>query len=233
MHLPHSSTYPDHLPLQDESQDQPADGFPWETRSSWLDLTAFWKSSLNILLSPSAAFGALNYRAGLRSSLVFALVYGSLGQIIGQYWITVAEIHFGTAETGPLENTLLFGETALLTPIVLLLGIFFSSCLVHVFLLIFGAAQRPFSTTFQVLAYVSGATSLLNLIPFLGSLIMPFWGLVLCCVGLATAHQTTKTRAFFALFFPPLLAGLLIAGLFLALAAFGALEFLQVIQRSL
>jgi hypothetical protein len=206
---------------------QPMSEFPWEERSSWLDLLAFWRTTLEILFSPSKAFSSLNYDGGVRSSLVYALVYGSLGHIVGRYWLTLAGIQYGILEADPLGNSLRFAGTSLFAPILLLIYVLVSASLIHLFLLLLGGSHRPLPATIQVVGYVSGATSLLNVVPYLGSLLIPIWTLVLYCVGLATAHQTSKIRVFFALLLPFILAALLIIGIVLLVAVLGIMGFLD------
>lgn len=205
----------------------------WEDRSSWLDVAAVWKTSLSVLFHPSRTFAGLNYDAGIRGCLTYALVYGSLGQIIGRYWLTVAGILSGVLKGDALTNTVQFAEASLITPIALLVSLFFTAGLVHLILRLLVPGCRPFSATFQVMAYISAATSLLQVIPLLGNLLMPIWALVLSCIGLAAAHQTSKTRAFLALLLPFIVAGLFIAVVLFVLAAMGMLEFLQTIRQPL
>ncbi|UCG14570.1 MAG: YIP1 family protein [Deltaproteobacteria bacterium] len=209
---------------------QSFDGVAWEERSSWLDLAAFWRTSLAILFQPSAVFSALNYNAGIRSALIYALVYGSLGQIIGRYWFTVAGIYYGILDADALENSLRFVGTVFFTPILLVFYLLCVASLIHLLLWLFGAASRSLLATFQVIAYVSGATSLLSFIPFLGNLLAPIWILVLYCVGLAMAHQTTRTRVLFALLLPLILMGILVAGAVLLAIAVGILDFLGAVR---
>ena len=216
-----------------ESQPQPHHKIDWEARTSWLDLITFWRTSKNIMFHPAVTFTALNYEAGIRSSLVYLLVYGSLGQIIGRYWFTLLGIRYGILHGNALSNTIHFGVAVLLTPIVLLASIFVGACLVHLVLRILGGTRRRFSATFQVMAYASGATSLVNVIPIAGRFIMPIWALVLSFVGLAKAHQTSKTRVFLALFLPLALTGLLIAGIVLLHIVMQVLDFLEAMQQTL
>ena len=122
---------------------QPMSEFPWEERSSWLDLLAFWRTTLEILFSPSKAFSSLNYDGGVRSSLVYALVYGSLGHIVGRYWLTLAGIQYGILEADPLGNSLRFAVTSLFAPILLLIYVLVSASLIHLFLLLLGGSHRP------------------------------------------------------------------------------------------
>lgn len=205
----------------------------WEMRSSWLDVGAFWRTSKSILFRPSAVFSALNYEAGIGNALVYLLVYGSLGQIIGRYWFTLLGIHYGIIESNALDNTLHFAGTILLTPVLFLALIFVAAGLVHLVLRILLANRRPFSATFQVMAYASAATSIVNVVPFLGRIVMPLWALVLYFVGLSRAHQTSKAKVFFALLLPLFVLGLLALGVILAIVVSHVLEFLQVLNSPL
>jgi hypothetical protein len=184
--------------------------FPWETRTSALDLGALWRTTREILFHPKAAFSSASYDAGSRSALIYALVYGSLGQILAIYWGTLGGILDGTIETGTVETTLLFAGTALFTPICFLVFLYLGAGLVHLFLTLLRGVRRPFAATLQVAAYVSGATSLVNLLPLsllpvIGGMIISVWALALNCIGLASAHQTSTSRALLALLLPLIL----------------------------
>ena len=205
-------------------------GVPWEARSSWLDLASFWRTSLNVLFHPSATFSALDYSGGIRSSLLFALVYGSLGHILGRYWFTLLGIHYGILEGDALTNTLRFAAVALSVPLSLLIFMFVTASLGHICLRMLFAAKRSFAATFQVVAYGSGAVSLFNLIPVVGSFLVPAWAFAVWCIGLAKAHQTSRARTLLALLLPVLITGLLVALAILVVAAKGLMEVLRNIQ---
>jgi hypothetical protein len=231
--VPEARVHPPASDLPDRSRQRRSRPFSWESRHSWLDLAAGSQTSLSLLLHPSHAFNAVNYQEGIRSSLVYALVYGSLGQIIGQYWLTLARIHSGHLDAGALGNTARFAGAALVTPAAVLVTLCLAACLVHLMLRVLGAVRRSFSATFQVIAYTSGATSLLQAVPFLGNLLMPFWAVVVSCIGLAAAHQTSRVKVLMALLLPLFLSGLLITAGLLALAAFGVLHLLESIPQPL
>jgi len=205
----------------------------WERRNSWLDVAAFWRTSKSILFRPSAIFSALDYDSGVGNSLVYLLIYGSLGQIIGRYWTTLLGIHYGIIESNPLDNTVHFASTILLTPVIFLALILVAAGLVHLVLRILLATRRPFSATFQVMAYASGATSIVNVIPFMGRIVMPLWALILYLVGLSKAHHTSKTKVFFALVLPLVMLGFLAIAVILAITISHVLEFLQVFGDTL
>ena len=208
-------------------------GVDWEMRSSWLDVAAFWRTSKSILFRPSAMFSALNYDSGLGNSLIYLLIYGSLGQIIGRYWITILGINYGITQSNALDNTLHFAATIVLTPVILLLLILIAAGLVHLVLRILLSTRRPFSATLQVMAYASGAASIVNVIPFLGRIVVPLWALILYLIGLSKAHQTSKARVFFALFLPIVILGFLALGVILAITVSYIQEILQVLTNPL
>jgi hypothetical protein len=225
---------PPEIPLPPtEAAPQPEKGrFPWEMRSSALDLGALWRATRDILLHPKAAFSSVSYEAGKRGPLIYALIYGSVGQILGIYWLTVAGILGNTIETGTLESTVWFAGAALFTPPFLAISLYIAAGLAHLFLKVLHGARRPFSATFQVSAYVTGATSLLNflplnLIPVAGSMIIPIWALVLNAVGLAKAHQTSTIRALLALLLPLVILVGIVVLVVVAVATIGVLGVFQ------
>jgi len=121
----------------------------------------------------------------------------------------------------------------LLTPVIFLALILVAAGLVHLVLRILLATRRPFSATFQVMAYASGATSIFNVIPFMGRIVMPLWALILYLVGLSKAHHTSKAKVFFALVLPLVMLGFLAIAVILAITISHVLEFLQVFGDTL
>jgi hypothetical protein len=178
----------------------------------------------------------VSYDAGKRSSLLYALIFGSVGQILGIYWLTVAGIWGNTIEAGTLENTIWFAGAALLTPLFLLISLYLAAGLAHFFLRVLRGARRPFPATFQVSAYVTGAVSLLNLfplnlIPVAASIIIPIWALVLNSIGLARAHRTSTIKALFALLLPLIILVGLVLFIMVAVATIGLLGVFQALMQ--
>jgi hypothetical protein len=68
--------------------------------------------------------------------------------------------------------------------------------------MIVGGANKSFETTFRVLAFSQGSTGPLQIIPVCGGLIAGVWALVVNCIGLARAHETTTGRAVLAVLLP-------------------------------
>ena len=85
-------------------------------------------------------------------------------------------------------------------PAFLFLGAFISSGILHVALMLVGGARKPFETTFRVLCYASGSTSVLQLIPICGGWFYSVASLIYCVAGLKEAHRTDLWRPVLAVF---------------------------------
>jgi hypothetical protein len=106
----------------------------------------------------------------------------------------------------------------ILVPLFIVIGLFIGSGIVHLCLMIVGGANKPFETTFRVVAFSQGSASPLQIIPLCGGLISGVWALVCNCIGLARAHETDTGRAVLAVFLPLIVCcggGVLIAFMFM------------------
>jgi hypothetical protein len=87
-------------------------------------------------------------------------------------------------------------------PVMVIVGMFVASGILHLCLMIVGGAKKPFETTFRVVCFSSGSTYLLSMIPFCGGLIAGVWNIVLECIGLARAHEIDTGKAVMAVLLP-------------------------------
>jgi hypothetical protein len=88
--------------------------------------------------------------------------------------------------------------------ITILLGLFICAAVLHLFVLLVGAAKASasgFEGTFRVVAYASTA-SLAQVIPFVGGLITLVWWIFLSIKGIQRIHRTTSGRAAAAVLLP-------------------------------
>lgn len=109
-----------------------------------------------------------------------------------------------------------------LLPILLPIGLFISSGLTHLALMVFGSAKQPYEATFRVNAYAYGSVGWTWAIPFCGSLIGGIWGIVLEIIGIARVHQVSTGMAAAAVLVP---VAILILLAFCVAAIFGAALF--------
>jgi hypothetical protein len=85
-----------------------------------------------------------------------------------------------------------------------------------------GGANRPFETTFRVVCFTAGAANLFSMIPMCGGLIAAVYNVVLECIGLSRAHQTTTGKALMAIFLPLIVCCGVAIILGIVLGGFGA-----------
>jgi hypothetical protein len=110
-----------------------------------------------------------------------------------------------------------------LVPVLMIVGMFIGSGILHLSLMIVGGAKKPFETTFRVVCFASGSTYLLSMIPICGGMIAGVWNIVVECIGLARAHEIDTGKAVLAVLLPIIVCcgGLLLLGI---LGGFSALS---------
>ena len=205
--------YADALPISDASDR----GLPWEHRQELGLVKAFFDTVVLVLTKPNEAFGMMKSEGGLIDPLLFALIGGSIGLIVS-FLFQVGLQAAGFMADG---QTAIFGMglgivfQIILMPVMLFLGMFIWSGILHLCLMLVGGARKPFETTFRVVCFSTGSTYLLALIPVCGGPIATVYNLVLECMGLARAHETEIGKAVMAVLLPILVCcgGFMLIGL--------------------
>jgi hypothetical protein len=106
-------------------------------------------------------------------------------------------------------------------PVLVFLSIVIWSVLLHVSLFLVGGANRDFEATFRVVCYSSGP-NLCAVVPIVGGLVALVWTLCLAVIGLREVHQTTTTKAVFAVLLPVVVCcGFAITGIVLVAVTVG------------
>jgi hypothetical protein len=227
---PQTPASPSTPPARVGSTSAPRSGLPWDARASKGLVSAFIETLQMVLTKPSDAFTLMQREGGLGEPLLYAVIGGSIGAIVSFLF------SLGFQSLGILDNrhnafammagmgigSILF---IIFLPVLIAIGLFIGSAIVHVCLMIVGGAKQPFETTFRVVAFTQGSTGPLQMIPLCGGLIAGIWALVLNCIGLARAHETETGRAVLAVLLPLIVCcggGLLIAMMFGALGAWSA-----------
>ena len=173
---------------------------PWEEKASVKSLFATWKL---VLLSPSQIFSSLSLTGKGHWTFLLAacwpcLAIGSTIQSLGQFLLMGGADSGLMAVAGPVVGVV---TAVFLTPLQLLIGVAFSSLVVHLFLRIFGAANAKFETTLRTLAYCQ-APMALAIVPILGALVGYVWAMVTQVIALKHMHNTSYARVLLAMFLP-------------------------------
>ena len=205
-------------------------GLPWEHRQERGFLNAFIETLAMVLTKPDLAFRTMKTEGGLAEPLIYALIGGCVGGIVSlllSLGLQSMGLFAGQQDTFAALAGIGVGSIALivLVPLFIVIGLFIGSAIIHLCLMIVGGANKSFETTFRVLAFSQGSTGPLQIIPVCGGLIAGVWALVVNCIGLARAHETTTGRAVLAVLLPLIVccgAGILLAMMFGALGAWTA-----------
>jgi hypothetical protein len=182
-------------------------GLPWEHREQLGMLKAFFDTLSLVLTRPDTAFALMKTEGDIFGSLLFALIGGSIGMIVAFcFHMVLHSVGFLADRQNAMFGMGLAGVWAIwyvvFIPVFVALGMFIGSGILHLCLMIVGGAKKTFETTFRVVCFSYGSTSLLCMIPFCGGIIACIWNIVLECIGLARAHETDTGTAVMAVLLP-------------------------------
>ena len=202
-------------------------GLPWEHRQERGFANAFIETLAMVLTKPDLAFRTMKTEGGLAEPLIYGLIGGCVGGIVSlllSLGLQSLGLFAGQRDTFAALAGIGVGSIALivLVPVFIVIGLFIGAAIVHLCLMIVGGANKSFETTFRVLAFSQGSTGPLQIIPVCGGLIAGVWALVVNCIGLARAHETTTGRAVLAVLLPLIVccgAGILLLIMFGGIAA--------------
>jgi len=197
---------------------------PWEGRRGPDPVGAFVDTVKLFVTRPDEAWRITPERGGLESPLLFGLIISFLGAAVSfvYRWIFVSP----WTRMIPGEMYRRWGWTIGRRPhgcaivawpfaaaFAIVIGLFIVSAILHLFVLIVGAARGSasgFEGTFRVICY-SSVSSLAQVIPVFGGLVAFVWWIVLAVKGIARLHRTTTGRALAAVLVPMvLLCGLVV-----------------------
>lgn len=202
--LPGQSLPPPPLP---SAQAEPGgdSGMPaWEGRGGFFSRLV--RTTGQVLGHPVLFFSS-PFRRGYAWALSYGLILGTIGTAGHVLWG-----HYFGYDSMSFRQAL---WTLIFSPLEVLVTLFISTWILHLFLLILGGAKNGVRATFRLMAY-SQATGVLMLLPYVGIPLGVVWWLVVAIGGLAAAHGIGKGRAFLALIFPFLLLVALIVAAVLA-----------------
>ncbi len=202
---------------------------PWEDRETGGFFSGFFKTLSGSLFHPSEFFKRMSVAGGLTDPLLYALIIGMVGLTFSYFWqILLRNALQGMMPGIPataaeqLFQGIGMAIFAFLSPFLIILGLFVSSGILHLCLMMVKGARKDFEATFRVVAYGYSANVFL-VIPFCGSLLCAVWAIVLYIIGLKEAHETTGGKAAFAVFLPVIACcGLLVIAMVLFMGAVAA-----------
>ena len=178
---------------------------PWEMRDELGLWQALVQTAKAVLFSPEKMFRSLTYSGGMKDPLAFGLLTGSIGSMLGFFWQLLLMSMGVTAFAGPF-----FGHMGIwfvlvimmvLVPIVVLMGLYIYSAVLHLLLLIVRGGRNGFEATFRVICY-SQVAQVIAVVPILGGWIAGLWQLIIQIIGLKEIHETSYLRIIVAFLIP-------------------------------
>lgn len=187
-------------------------GAPWENRSEIGLWQGIFQTCKAVLFSPETLFKELTYGAGKKEPFAFGLLTGSIGSMLGFFWqslIPGSLLILGHSFLSQFAIGIIALFVLAMIPLMVAIGIFIYSAILHLLLLIVRGANNGFEATFRVVAY-SQAAQVVGVIPFVGGWIGGIWQLIIQVIGLREIHETSYLRVILA-FVIPLFVGILVA----------------------
>ncbi|MEO8044386.1 MAG: YIP1 family protein [Spartobacteria bacterium] len=181
-------------------------GLPWDRRQELGFFPAFFETLKLVLLNPTVAFSQMKPEGGLVEPMIFALVGGSVGFLV-YFLFSILMSSFGImSDRNALAGLMGLGIGTIFIiifiPVLLAIVLFIGAGIIHLCLTLVGGARKNFETTFRVICFSIGSTYPLLIVPICGGVISGLWCLVVECIGLARAHETTTGRAVLAVLLP-------------------------------
>jgi hypothetical protein len=202
------------LPPPPSSADAVTTTLPWEDESTPF-LIGLVETFKLFALRPQEAFNRLS-PVGIGRPYFYALLMTWIELVVGVAYMLVFQAPFllfgipeleETVESFAISTTMTLFITLgvfILMPVLLAIGLFIHTCILHLMLLILGEGKKGIETTFRALCYCHTA-DVANVIPFCGGLISMIWFIVLQVIGIAEAHRCSYVKAALAIFLPFLL----------------------------
>lgn len=199
----------------DEIAGPERDGPPWENPNAGDLFQRLWQTILQGVKEPAELFENMRTSGGLLPPLMFYGLIVGLALIVSLVLELPFQLMLGMSFGEQIIGLIIF---LVLLPVLLPIGLFISSGLTHLALMLFGAANHPFEATFRVNAYAYGSVGWSLAIPFCGSMIGFAWGIVLEIIGIARVQEVSTGQAVAAVLIP--IAIVMVLGMCVA-AVFG------------
>ncbi len=210
----------------------------WERREQIGFVRAIWETAKGALFEPSKTFREMKRTGGLGAPYFFYLICGVAGSLFMLALLMmfvfpmIATIMNEAAKSGQKVPAIFTGGIGVIVVIVYAVMIvamqaivpFVASGILHLCLVMIGAARQPFETTFRTWCYAHGSGMLLMLIPVCGWAVAGVWAIVVSCIGLARAHEITTGKAVLAVLLPIGVCCLLDIGLQIVLMGIGSMQ---------
>jgi len=174
---------------------------PWECGEGFI--SAFLKTTLGALFSPTNFFKSVSAGEGYLSPLIYGTISGVIGfggTILWQWLAFSRIVPIQRFSSFHLYGFPLFTLTVAM-PFLVAFSILIGSGVTHLCLMIVGGNKRGFESTFRAICY-SFSGDIFGIIPFIGSTIGGIYALILTIIGVREGHGISTGRAILGVLLP-------------------------------
>jgi hypothetical protein len=187
---------------------------PWESGEGFVG--AFFKTTQEVLFSPTKFFKKAASGKGYWSPFIFAMISGIIGCGIALLWQWLFFTGFVPPQVfSTTTYSVLLTFAVISIPFTIALSIFIGSGVTHLCLMIVGGNQKGFEATFRAVCY-SYSASLFYIVPIIGSLVGVIYFFILAILGVREGHEISTGKAVLAVLLP----FIVVTGLGILLAIF-------------
>jgi hypothetical protein len=185
---------------------------PWESGGGFVG--AFFRTTQEVLFSPTKFFKKAAAGKGYWSPFIFAMISGIIGSGVALLWQWLFFTGFVPPELFSATTYSVFLTFAVISiPFTIALSILIGSGITHLCLMIVGGNHRGFEATFRAICY-SYSASLFYIIPIIGGFVGFIYLFILGILGVREGHEISTGKAVLAVLLP----FIVIAGLGILLA---------------
>ncbi len=185
---------------------------PWDRRHEIGTIQAIKETTKGVMLHPGQFFKSIhptgNHGSTLGYGALLGSVYGMAAQLIGLGINFAVMRPLQKMEENPIGLGTDAGVTLLFTlflPLFVTIGLYISSGLIHLGLLLCGGNRNGFEATFRTVSYCQ-SVQIVSLIPFVGPSVAGIWMIVAQIMGIMGMHRTSGGKAAFSVLWVLLLA---------------------------
>jgi hypothetical protein len=173
---------------------------PWESGGGFVG--AFFKTTQEVLFSPTKFFKKAAAGRGYWSPFIFAMISGVIGSGVALLWQWLFFTGFVPPELlSAATYSVILTFAVISIPFTIALSIFIGSGVTHLCLMIVRGNLNGFEATFRAICYSYGA-SLFYIVPIIGGLIGFIYLLILAILGIREGHEISTGKASLAVLLP-------------------------------
>ncbi len=173
---------------------------PWESGGGFIG--AFFKTTQEVLFSPTKFFKKAAMGKGYGSPFIFAMISGIIGSGVALLWqwlFLTGVVPPELLSVATYSVVLTFAVISI--PFMIALSIFIGSGITHLCLMMVRGNRKGFEATFRAACY-SYSASLFCIVPMIGNFVGGIYFFILAILGVREGHDISTGKAVLAVLLP-------------------------------